>query len=109
MEEKKLIAAPIDEKNVTSDWIETIFDYFNIVVGGKRNNTYLGFVDDVPVIAEINANHIKWSSINGNMPAMLEIRLKEYETDADELNLFSVIEKEGNNVIFQSFYFKEED
>jgi hypothetical protein len=39
--------APIDEKNVCSDWIEDVFDEYTTIHAEKRGkNTFVGFVSD---------------------------------------------------------------
>ena len=48
--EAKLIPAPLDEKNLTTDWIEEAFDNYSCSCGGKRNNVYTGIVEDCPVV-----------------------------------------------------------
>lgn len=55
--EKKLIKAPIDEKNITSDWIQDVFDNFNCVQCGEK---YAGFINGVPAWCEIHDNFISW-------------------------------------------------
>lgn len=56
--EKKLIPAPIDEKNVTSDWIAEIFDNCGDCV--MHDNKFTGFVKDSVCCCEYINNHLFW-------------------------------------------------
>ena len=58
--EEKLIPAPLDEKNLTTDWIEEVFDDYRCSCGGKRNNLYTGIVEDCPVSCLITCNRVMW-------------------------------------------------
>lgn len=57
---KKLIPAPLDGKNVTRDWICEIFDNYDCILGGKRDEIYTGFVDSRPTTCIVNGNTILW-------------------------------------------------
>lgn len=98
------IIAPIDEKNVTSDWIEGVFDNFDFTMGNRQA---VGFVNRVPVLVEWSDNYMVWQSIPGgdNCLNELEKRLSEYEDS--ESSLYSVRRRIGN-CILQSFYFRED-
>lgn len=56
----KLIPAPIDGKNVMTDWIEEIFDEHSCIVGGKQGEIRMGFVDNRPVTCFVSGNAIFW-------------------------------------------------
>lgn len=56
--EKKLIPAPIDNKNVTTDWIEEIFDNFGDCI--SSGNKFTGFVKDSVCCCEHINNHLFW-------------------------------------------------
>lgn len=55
--EKNLIKAPIDEKNVSSVWIDQVFDNLAFVQSGEK---YVGFINDVPAWCEIYDNFVSW-------------------------------------------------
>lgn len=52
-----LVPAPIDEKNITSDWIEEIFDDCNCTFSG---NTVTGFINGAACTCTYQKNHIYW-------------------------------------------------
>lgn len=113
---ERLIPAPIDEKNITSDWIEDIFD--NCCFGGKKNNIYVGFICDCVVLCEYHDNIINWKveseCFNGK---------SERESAFNELKKrLEVVDKENSDIVVkyysfdkdvtcltQSFFFKDED
>lgn len=109
--EKKLIPAPIDKKNVTTDWMESVFDSADIVRDGHK---MVGFINHCVVIASWENNVITWEVLPQLLTnycyatLVLEQRLKEFETD--EQNVYSEIETIGNGGwgFVQSFYFQED-
>lgn len=57
----ELVAAPIDDKNVMSDWVvENLFDDGSYAFSG---NTYLGFIAGVPVMATVKDNVVELKCI----------------------------------------------
>lgn len=54
---KKLLQ--IDDKEILTDVIYNIFDNAEAFRGGKKDNTYMGFVDDIPTIATIMQCSVK--------------------------------------------------
>lgn len=54
---EELVKAPVDNKNISTDWIEEVFDNFDCIEIGSQ---YVGFVNDVPAWCKINDNSIKW-------------------------------------------------
>lgn len=58
MERAKLIPAPIDERNVTSDWIYEMFDLGDCV---DDNGTYVGFINHVPALCQVTNNEVTFS------------------------------------------------
>lgn len=58
MERAKLIPAPIDERNVTSDWIYEMFDLGDCV---DDNGTYVGFINHVPALCQVTNNEATFS------------------------------------------------
>ena len=55
--DKKLVPAPIDEKNITSDWIEEIFDDCNCTHFGRM---LTGFVAGSACSCIYQKNNIYW-------------------------------------------------
>ena len=117
--EAKLIPAPLDEKNLTTDWIEEVFDNYSCSCGGKRNNVYTGIVEDCPVSCFVTHNRVMWhvDPHIGGVPnaghayCSLISRLKDL-FDEDE-NPGIVVEyddsmKDGYFLV-QTFYFKDEE
>lgn len=113
METKTLILAPIDEKNITSDWIEDIFDTY--CFGGRKDNICVGFVNDCVVICSYFGNCIDWKveseHFNYSAPARtsafseLKTRLKAIEEENPDVVVKSSVCNE-TLCITQSFYFK---
>ena len=64
MDYKNLIPAPIDDKNITTDWIEEIFDFDCAASNGK---TYLGFINGLPIKADIKDHQIYWSLLSSHV------------------------------------------
>ena len=109
----KRMYAPIDEKNITSDWIEDVFEC-NCVFTQKRNNhRYCGFISDEVVIASytFGDNTLKWQIVSERVQdaetakSTLLHTLKEI--DKENEGLICEYEVQGNT-IYQSFYWGEE-
>ena len=113
---ERLIPAPIDEKNITSDWIEDIFD--NCCFGGKGNNIYVGFIKDCVVLCEYHGNVINWKveseCFNGkdereNAFNELKKRLVDIDEETPDIVVkYSPFDKDVT-CLTQSFFFKDED
>ncbi len=103
--EKKLIPAPIDEKNITSDWIEEIFDNYTCT---WRKDCAVGFINNVAVMAAWSSNILMWKFMEeANLEesyAVLKDRLSRYDGQT------SVIEKKRRvgNMLIQQFFFEDE-
>lgn len=107
MKREDYIPAPIDNKNISTDWIELVFDNYDMVCGGKKDNIYMGFVDNIPCIGTIYDNNIEWRLICDKPDYhRLEVVLNSFENDED--SVFSDIEVTESG-IFQSFYFAPEE
>lgn len=105
--------ALINEKDVTTDWIESVFDSDNFV---RDTNLIIGMLNHCAVQAVWSSNTITWlvseklgrgDSIYAFM--LLEQRLRSFESE--EQNIYSVMERGDVNKfeIIQRFYFKEEE
>ena len=110
--EKNLIPALIDGKDVTTDWLESIFDSdavwdFHMMVG---------FINHSCVTCKYEKNVITWevhrdmgrSSDDLYSYMLLEERLKAAESE--EQNIYSMIQhgELGKLQIVQSFFFKND-
>lgn len=73
MAKKELLE--INDKNILTDVIYDIFDNSEAFCGGKKDNTYIGFVDDIPTIATIMQYSIKWFMQNENGYEELKSRI----------------------------------
>lgn len=93
------INAPIDNKNVTTDWIEYIFDHQNAV---QYDNQMLGFIEGQPVYAYWYNNTIMWKCVGENVTDEIRKRLAKEEDSNSEL--FSECYY-MNNAIIQNFFF----
>lgn len=49
MANERLIPAPLDNRNVTTDWIENLFDEYHAM---KENNCYVGFYKGIPMVCD---------------------------------------------------------
>ena len=106
--EKELIPAPIDEKNVTSDWIECVFDNQSCVWGKK---SAVGYINGEPVIAAWDSNMLLWKfPITRDLDmsvhlAILKDRLERWNEERRFVEHFNVL----GNMLMQKFYWKNED
>ena len=99
-----MILAPIDEKNITTDWLETIFDGWDYTCN-SNGKTYLGFVSNSPIIARIEGHTITWTWINDSMyNGILKGRLNACDTDDDCITCKYT---NTDNGIIQEFYFND--
>ena len=106
----KKIPAPIDEKNVTTDWLESIFDYDCFA---RDVRTMIGIIKHCVVKVSWDYNRITWEiskdiSTGDTIDAymILEERLKAAESG--EQNIFSIIQhgESGRLQIVQTFFFR---
>lgn len=99
--------APVDGKNVTTDWIESIFDEGNYVQNTKGSE-YAGFVSDKLVIAYISDNTIVWRAYWYDENTTQEIikRLEQYETD--DSDLYSEMDVADGISVTQYFWWKND-
>lgn len=107
---KNLIPAPIDEKNVTSDWIGEIFDNYGDYV--MCDNKFTGFVKGTVCYCEYINNHLFWQvSMNFAKDAKaswdeLIRRLKEHDTPQLVVEYDDSMKDEL--LLLQNFYWKNE-
>jgi len=106
---KKLIPAPIDEKNVTTDWIEEIFDNGDCA---RYLNRRTGFVFGSVCSCIYKGNHILWQ-INKEYADdavksydQLIKRLKEHDTPP--LVVLYDTSKREELFLLQTFHWEDE-
>lgn len=88
MEKKKLIPAPLDEKNVTTDWIEELFDDQSALYGKDK---MLGFMAGAAVEASWSGNVLHWKVLDGDGEAAIgRLRQRYGERYPDEESPFIV-------------------
>lgn len=110
--EKKLTPALLDEKDVTTDWIEDVFDQWAYAECHNRPCA-VGFVNDCPVFVTWQSNYIVWRIIENNINNYEETldvireRLAAYESPDN--GIFSTVESWGCNSLMQKFYFNDND
>lgn len=101
----KKIKAPIDEKNVCSDWIEGVFDAYNCVWGD--NCQAVGFVSGKPVYAFWCDNQLTWKVVNSNDIILSELKKRIMDYECEESDIYSEISTNTDSIV-QLFYFKED-
>lgn len=107
MEKTKLIPAPLDEKNVTTDWIEEMFDDQSALYG---KNGMLGFVDGAAVLASWSAHILMWKVLDGDSHEAIMRLIERYEERyPDEESPFIVEKQAYTNVYVMRFYWKPEE
>lgn len=108
---EKRIPALVNEKDVTTDWIESMFENYTVIYDKNRA---IGYVEGCVVMVSWSYNVVTWhvsKEFGGDYVSafkILEERLKGMESE--EQNVYSDIEHEerGRYVITQSFYFRDE-
>lgn len=97
MENYKYISAFIDKV------------YNNKLIGGSKNNTYVGFIDNQIICAIVDYNTITWKILASEgldfSTDELEKRLKDFEDE--ESGIYSEIKSIGH-ILRQTFHFKGE-
>ncbi len=112
-----LIPAPIDGKNIITDWIEAIFDGQCCC---QNNCTYIGFIKGMPIKADINDNQIYWSLLRSYVcsksPSKVEVHDMITERDKrlrylDDNKRIHVTYRymHGGTTLVQSFFWNNND
>lgn len=109
---EKRIPALLNEKDVTTDWIDSVFDSPNLIYDTRK---VVGFIKGCVVMASWSYNVVTWhvsKEFGGDHVSaflILEERLKAWESE--EQNVYSDIEHEGCSryVLTQTFYFRDEE
>lgn len=76
MAKTRLIPAPLDEKNVTTDWIEELFDDQSALYG---KNKMLGFMAGAAVQASWEGNVLTWKVLDGDGDAAIKKMRERYD------------------------------
>ena len=101
----------IDGKDVTTDWLECVFDDAEVI---RDYHRVVGFIKHCLVSCSYNDNRIIWEVIDKHDISaymILEERLRFLEgLEEDHPNVYSVIQHGEVNKwqIIQNFYFKED-
>lgn len=113
MDNNNLIPAYIDDKNITTDWIEEIFDGQCATSNGK---IYLGFVKNRPIRCDIIGYQLWWRFLNNSAsdcaPAMHELieRLKAKDDLDEEHRIYTQYRRsESGTTLWQSFFWNNND
>ena len=111
MDYKNLIPAPIDDKNITTDWIEEIFDDQSAL---RSKHGFMGFIAGVGVVCYIKGNKLQWMLIHGGYYESesdrckaldtLYKRLQEKDKDNEEYDITTEYYRIGLVGLSQSFY-----
>ena len=110
LREKDLHPAMINGKDVTTDWLESIFDEDCVV---KDGNMMIGFINHKAVQVSWERNTLSWLVSNEfgvGDPAftLLVLRERLMALETEEQNVFSVIKESiPFRRLWQDFYFKE--
>ena len=100
----------VDGKNVTTDWIESVFDNFECI---RKDKELLGYIVGNVLYVSYEGNTITWEIIDGkNRQFAYDVLLHHLESlETDEGNIYSeVVDCFRSNktyAIIQRFYFKE--
>jgi hypothetical protein len=102
------IAAPIDGKNVSIDWIDEIFDGCFCTMCGRQA---VGFVLENPVYVYWENNQIFWKPVDGlsAKKTITEIKDRLKYLEDNQNDLFSEIYVVNDTYISQLFYWRVED
>lgn len=105
-EKKKLTPAPLDEKNVTTEWIETMFDDQSALYG---KNKMLGFMAGAAMQASWAGNMLVWQVLDGDAYKAFVRLIERYkEQYPDEKSPFIVERQKSTNMYVMRFYWKPE-
>ena len=108
---ERIIKAPIDEKNVTSNWIEEVFDQSVMI-----DNVCTGFIRDCLVTCKYEDNNLYWEvetmffNIGKDADAAFTELKKRLKTFADDEGY--LIERthiyERKKCLVQQFFFRQD-
>ncbi len=104
---EKLIPAPLDEKNVTTDWIEELFDDQNAIHGRHK---MLGFMNSAVMLVTWHDNVLTWKVIDGDANAAIKCLTERYkESYPEEDSPFILKTQMYSAVCVMRFYWNPEN
>lgn len=107
MAKEKLIPAPLDGQNVTTDWIEEMFDDQSALYGKHK---ILGFMAGAAMQASWSGNMLKWKVLDGDRyEAIKRLRERNRERYPETESPFIVKEQICADVCVWRFYWKPEN
>ena len=107
MAKEKLIPAPLDEKNVTTDWIEELFDDQSVIYG---KNKKIGFMANAAMQASWSGNMLVWQVLDGDAyRAFMKLNERYKERYPDEESPFIVEKQRSTGMLVMRFYWKPEN
>lgn len=107
MAKQELIPAPLDEKNVTTDWIEEMFDDQSALYG---KNKMLGFMAGAAMQASWSGNVLRWKVLDGDRYVAIKRLIELYkERYPDEESPFILKRQCFADVYIMRFYWKPEE
>lgn len=103
---QKLIPAPLDGKNVTTEWIEVLFDDQSVLYG---RNKMIGFMANAAMQASWDGNVLKWKVLDGDRYEAVKRLIERYkERYPDEESPFILKRQCFADVYIMRFYWKPE-
>lgn len=106
MATKKLIPAPLDDKNVTTDWIEELFDDQSALYSKDK---LFGFMAGAAMQASWSSNELHWKVLDGDRYAAIKcLRGRNRERYPESESPFIIKEQILANVCIWRFYWKNE-
>ena len=107
MTKEELVPAPLDEKNVTTDWIEEMFDDQSALYG---KNKMLGFMAGAAMQASWSGNVLRWKVLDGDRYVAIKRLIGRYkERYPDEESPFILKRQFFADVYIMRFYWKPEE
>lgn len=107
MANEKLIPAPLDEKNMTTDWIEELFDDQSALYGKHK---MAGFMAGALMQAWWNNNMLIWKVFDGDYNEAIKRLLERYkERYPEEESPFILKQQVTANICVMKFYWKPEE
>jgi hypothetical protein len=102
-----LTPAPLDGKNVTTDWIEELFDEQSALYGKQR---LVGFVSRATVLCSWTFNSLKWKVLDGNADEAFALLRNRYGLRYPKGDSpFFITEQLTDDTLTWRFYWKNDD
>lgn len=97
--------APIDEKNVVTDWIDDVFDD-KFSIHSSDGKYYVGTLRDIPLVARVCYNSILWETPYGSVSDLAGLHEDLLDLDLEGEGMKITYHLRDNRLV-QSFYFEE--